>query len=84
MFDGVLREGFLKIALKTKAFPTTAIGEKRPTTAEVYIKNALTVVAILRRLVNFPLVTVQKSLKVGQLNLKEVVASNEKVLCGAE
>ena len=63
MLDGVLREGFLKIAVKTKAFPTTAIGEKRPTTAEVHIKNALTAVAILRRLVNFPLITVQKILK---------------------
>lgn len=65
MLDGVLREGFLNIAVITKAFPTTAIGEKRPTTAEVHIKNALTAVAILRRLVTFLLQRL-KSLKVGQ------------------
>lgn len=63
MLDGVLREGSLKIAVKTKAFPTTAIGEKRPTTAEVHIKNALTAVAILWRLVKFLLQLFKKILK---------------------
>ena len=36
---GVLRDGFLKIAVKTSAFMTTATGVKKAAMIEVQIKN---------------------------------------------
>ena len=36
---GVLRDGFLKIAVKTSAFPTSATGVKKAAMIEVQIKN---------------------------------------------
>lgn len=39
MLVGVLRDGFLKIAVKTSAFPTTATGVKKAAMIEVQIKN---------------------------------------------
>ena len=39
MLVGVLRDGFLKIAVKTSAFPTTATGVKTAAMIEVKMKN---------------------------------------------